>query len=520
MLDKSVVVVIVIGLALSSCATVPPERGTPGRGQPERIPPERVPHERTTPERVVFARVPPAEAVRNTALDTLREQIDSLLNDSAFAPSLIGIKVVLLDSGRTVYERNSNKLFHPASNMKLLTTAAALKLLSPEFRFRTSVRADSAISHGVLHGNLYVKGSGDPLVRTSDIDSLASKVRSSGITRISGDIVGDVTYFDTLSWGAGWMWDDEPSSDEAFITPLTVNDNAIDIVVRPGRRRGERPLVLLEPPTRYVSVLNSATTSFDTLIPSLTVTRPRGGNTLRLDGRIPPHSPEQRFKLSVWRPEYYFLQLFREKLIEQGVKVGKFLRLDSARGTVQLAEVSHEFDSVLHQINKASDNLGAENLLKVIGAEKNGPPGSAVQALLLVKSSLASAGVDTANLVLSDGSGVSWYNEVSPGALVQLLTGMYRDHTGFARFYESLPVGGVDGTLKNRLWRTRAEGNVHAKTGSLSGVSSLSGYVTSADGKLLAFSILCNHFPAQLSLLRDLQDRIVSLLAGSHSGRE
>jgi serine-type D-Ala-D-Ala carboxypeptidase/endopeptidase (penicillin-binding protein 4) len=490
MLSRSLTPVTLVCLIFFSCSSVPPAR-----------------EETPAPRKIVAA-------------NSLQRQLDTLLGDSSLSRCLIGTEILSLEDGKIVYERNSGYLFHPASNMKLLTTAVAVKLLGKEFKFRTSVGSNSPISEGVLKGNLVVKGSGDPLLRSSDLDSLARLVRECGVETVTGDLVGDISYFDTVAWGAGWMWDDEPDPDEAFITPLTVNSNAIELLVRPGKRIGEPSGFQFEPSSPALPVRNSSLTSVDTLLPPLSVTRRRGENTILIEGRIAPHTPEQHFALSIWKPEHYFLELFREKLSSHGVKIRGSVRLEIASGSVQLAEVSHPVDSVLHQVNKPSDNLAAENLLKAMAAEAGRVPGSSAHGLFLLRSTLAEMGVDTTNMILADGSGVSWYNEISPAAIVQVLRNLYEDRDRFGRFYGSLPVGGVDGTLKNRMRGTRAEGNVHAKTGSLTGASTLSGYVTSADGKLLAFSILCNHFPSRISILREMQDKLVEILAGSHAGAQ
>ena len=476
---------VLLGFLLASCSSVPPT------GKP------------SSPE------------TGRSALDKLHSQIDSVFADSALSPCFVGAKIVSLTDGRVLYERNANKLFHPASNMKLLTTAAALKILGKDFKFRTVLGADSVIRRGELRGSLYVKGSGDPLTTISDIDSLVSSVRSHGIEKVRGGIVGNTSYFDTLYWGAGWMWDDEPDPDEAFISALSVNDNAIEVSVGPGRRIGDAVEATLNPATSFMKVLNSGVTSRDTLIPHIKVTRRRGENTILIEGRMDPHAAKEQFTLSVWRPELYFLNLLKERLAEAGVKVRGAVRLDTLAGTLTLAMLSHPIDSVLHKVNKPSDNLAAESLLKAIAAERGGERGSSTVGLSLVESCLAAIGVDTTNMMLYDGSGVSWYNAISPDAMAQLLVKMSRDTDLFKDFYGSLPVAGVDGTLKSRMKGTSAEGNVHAKTGSLTGVSSLSGYATSADGRPLAFSILCNHFPSKLSVLRDMQDKIMELLTGS-----
>jgi D-alanyl-D-alanine carboxypeptidase/D-alanyl-D-alanine-endopeptidase (penicillin-binding protein 4) len=443
----------------------------------------------------------------------LQSQIDGILDDSVFAPSLIGVKIVSLDDGKVLYSRNSNKLFHPASNMKLLTTSTAVSLLDKDFRFTTRIYADREARDSILSGNLYVKGCGDPLTTTADLDSVAVSIKQLGIREITGNLVGNVTYFDDIPWGAGWMWDDEPDAYAAFITPLTVNENAVHLTVRPGKANGDSLSFSVEPQTHYVPVTNYGVTSSDTTLPGLSPTRRKDDTTIIIRGHMKPGDPEQQFDISVWKPEMYFLDLLKTALNRNGVEVDGGVRVDTAIGKFRITEFSHPVDSVVHRINKMSDNLAAENLLKTLSAEKQGTPGSAAAGLNIVKEYLSRIGIDTTKMNLADGSGLSFYNLVSPDIIVQILRSQYSNPSTFKRFYESLPVGGVDGTLKNRMRTTHAQGNVHAKTGSISGVSTLSGYVRTADGRMLAFSFMANHFPGMITSLRNAQDTVMELLA-------
>ncbi|MBI4548023.1 MAG: D-alanyl-D-alanine carboxypeptidase/D-alanyl-D-alanine-endopeptidase [Ignavibacteriae bacterium] len=449
---------------------------------------------------------------REANIAQLQSAIDAILEDTLLALCFIGVKIVSLDDDQVLYAKNSNKLFHPASNMKLLTSATALNLLDKGFQFRTSVYADPEIDHGVLKGNVYIKGSGDPLLITNDLDSLARSIASYGINTIAGDLVGDVSYFDTLYWGSGWMWDDEPEPYEAFISPLTVNSNAIQVSVVPGKKIGNTVDVFLNPSIQSFTINNQGITSLDTLMPELTVTRIRGENTITVRGRVPPKSDTVKSILSVWKPELYFLELFKQKLIEHGITVKGGIRLGSTEGLQFLGSISHPLDSVLHQINKPSDNLAAENTLKTIAAELQGSPGTAAMGLSIMKEYLTRIGIDTAKMILADGSGVSFYNAISPDAIIQLLQEQYWNKHTFQRFLESLPIAGIDGTLNNRMKDARTAGNVRAKTGTITGVSTLSGYAWTADAKPLAFNIMCNHFPSQIMHLRNMQDTIMALL--------
>jgi D-alanyl-D-alanine carboxypeptidase/D-alanyl-D-alanine-endopeptidase (penicillin-binding protein 4) len=290
----------------------------------------------------------------------------------------------------------------------------------------------------------------------------------------------------------------------------------MNVHVIPGRRTGDHPRVSCDPDVGLFQVVNDAVTSSDTALPELVVDRKKGENVVTLTGGMSPNAGERSFSFSVCRPEEYFLKLFRESLQEHGIRLHGSVRIDTVRGTTLLFDYESPIDSVLRHINKPSDNLAAENLLKTLGGKMKGEPGTSAKGLSSVREYLGLAGADTTLMILSDGSGLSFYNAISPRAIVALLMEQRRHGDTFASFYESLPVAGTDGTLQNRMKGTAAQGNVHAKTGSLTGVSSLSGYVTCADGTLLAVSILCNHFPFDIGTLRSKQNAIMELLAGAH----
>jgi D-alanyl-D-alanine carboxypeptidase/D-alanyl-D-alanine-endopeptidase (penicillin-binding protein 4) len=458
---------------------------------------------------------PPVSAVEQHTADDLRFTITKLLHDTAFASSFIGIKIISVEDSVVLFDHNSGKLFHPASTMKLLTTATVLHLLPRDFRFTTSLGYGGTLESGVLNGDLWIRGSGDPLLTDSDLDTFVMALESNGITSINGNIIGDISLFDTVAWGKGWMWDDEPSSDFPFITPLTVNHNTVTIKVTGGKRSGHEPDISISPSSDMCMLFNEAVTSTDTLIKPLEVTRQHGTNRFTVSGRISPQDTSKDFTLTVWRPELFFLSHFMDKLQARNINFSGTLytSLISPPSLTHVGNVYRGIDTILQYINKESDNLGAENLLKTIAAFSSDTIGTAGHGLAIVRNYLARAGVDTANLILADGSGVSWYNAISPDALTRLLQFEYTNATTFPVFLKSLSVAGIDGTMKNRLKGTRAEGNFRGKTGSLTGVSTISGYVTSADGKLLAVSIMCNHFPGQNSVLRNFQNAVITALA-------
>jgi len=453
---------------------------------------------------------------QEAVLLNLKQPIDDILADSIFVRARAGIKITSLNDGQVLYERNSRALFHPASNLKLLTTATALHVLGKGYQFKTALYADTVKEDGEINGNLYIKGCGNPDLTVRDLAWMVDKLKERGVKRICGDVVGDVSFFDDLYWGNGWMWDDEPSPYEAFISPLSINKNCVKVIVKPGERVGDTVQVRLDPDTKYVELTNHGLTSPDTVINKIEVTRrfKERLNTIVVTGSLPQSFRECEYVLSVWRPELYAVALLREELERRGILVEGGVRLDSVRDGLKPL-VLHEWpiDSVVINLNKVSDNLSAENVLKVIAAEKHGPPGTSKNGISVVNEFLSSIGIDTTSYLMADGSGVSHYNLLSAETIVDLLAAVYRQKDLFDIFYRSLPVAGVDGTLENRMKGTSAQGKVRAKTGTESGASSLSGYVQGKDGNVIVFSILMDSFIGPPKPFRDVQDKIVELLA-------
>ncbi len=449
-------------------------------------------------------------------LGAIRFEIDRLLEDSLFIPSRASIKIVSLDRGDVLYERDSRVLMRPASNMKLLTSAAALKILGPAYTFRTSVLADSLDQQGTVHGNLYLKGYGNPDLTVADLDTMVYQLRSHGIRAIKGNIVADASFFDDRYWGEGWMWDDEPYSYEAGISALSLNKNCVSVSAVAGRSHDDPVSVSIIPPTRYVSLLNTARTVTDSVAEKLEISRlfQHRLNTITVRGEIFAGSDTVRQLVTVWRPELYAATVFKERLEADSISVsGQATAGVSLPWARELAYHRWPMDTMIVNLNKVSDNLSAENTLKTISARRGGIPGSSRHGLYQMNEVLASFGIDTTSYYVVDGSGVSHYNLVNAETLVRLLTGMAREPATFPLFYESLPIAGVDGTLKGRMRNTRAEGNLRAKTGSISGVSSLSGYVTTLDGERMVFSMLMQNFILPSRYYRNIQDAIGVILA-------
>jgi serine-type D-Ala-D-Ala carboxypeptidase/endopeptidase (penicillin-binding protein 4) len=441
----------------------------------------------------------------------LKGHIDAFIADTLFPPSNIGIKVVSLTRGEPLYALNEGMLFNPASNEKLITSATTLSTLGPWYDFSTVVLIDTTRRLVVL------RGEGDPLTSTNDLDSLARSVAPLLPGTTPWRVVVDVSFFDDEYWGAGWTWDEEPEAYGMFISPITLNNNTITVKVQPAAAVGKPPIVTCDPPTAYVTVENSAVTVADSPSVHLKISRKwkEHSNILTVDGQIRFKARPRTEQLSLWKPELYAGTVFAECLEAHGVPTVKPVTVDSLRlGMIELVRFRRGIDTVMTFVNKVSDNLGAECLLKTIAARKGSVPGSAGAAIPHVYEYLSSCGVDTNRIAVADGSGLSRYNLTSSATIVKLLENIYRNDRAFPVLYHALPIAGVDGTIGSRMKGTTAEGNLRAKTGSLSAVSALSGYVRTQDDEMLAFSILMQNFPGATRPYRLVQDSIGVYLSG------
>jgi serine-type D-Ala-D-Ala carboxypeptidase/endopeptidase (penicillin-binding protein 4) len=446
-------------------------------------------------------------------LEQLQKNISAILSDSIFIAAHAGVKVVSLENGQVFYEHDSKALMNPASNVKLITSAAALSVLDTNFQFKTSVFIDKSASGSETVQNMYLKGYGDPDLTTSDLDSLAYAIRRLGINRIVNNIIVDDSFFDDQYWGSSWSWDDESDPDAPFINALSINKNCIGINIAADSKDIS---ISLEPNTGFVSVFNKATVVLDSIHMPLKIRRfPLANvNTIMIEGDIFRYGRITQ-KIPLSRPEFYAGTLFKESLLRAGVSVsGDIVSGVVPDGILEIARHVQPIQKVVETMNKQSDNLSAENLLKVMGATKNGIPGSAKNGVFIENKFLSSLGMDTTQFSLADGSGVSRHNLLSADQLIQLLVALNKQPRLFMLFYNSLPVAGMDGTIAGRMIEYPAAYNLHAKTGTLNGVTCLSGYVQTRDGEMLAFAIMMQNFVSPASKYRQAQDKIGSLLAG------
>jgi D-alanyl-D-alanine carboxypeptidase/D-alanyl-D-alanine-endopeptidase (penicillin-binding protein 4) len=402
--------------------------------------------------------------------------------------------------------------------MKLFTSAAALLFLPEVFQFTTSVYYTGLIIGDTLHGDLHVIGGLDPAFSSGDLDTLADDIQLLNLKFISGNIYADLSIKDSLYWGRGWMWDDDPDPTAPYLSALNINDNVIEVFVK-AAGTGTKTKVIITPETDFVSVENNSLVS-SYLPTKLKITRSwvDRKNNIIIDGIVKAgaiiDSSDHKEKLNVLYPEKYFLTMLKEKLYARGILCNGNLTIAKLPPQSKLiTSFIHSVDSVLlSAINKDSDNLRAEMLLYALALSDSGAPASAKNGIEAINKLVDTIGFNRNDYSFADGSGVSRYNLISSELITGLLKFIYKQKQ-FKSFHNSLSIAGVDGTLKKRMIGTEAENNLHAKTGTLAGVSALSGYITAKNGNLLAFSILMQNFVEKMPVARNIQNRICELLA-------
>ena len=374
-------------------------------------------------------------------LEKLQTDIDAILQDVLFTTASISIKVVAVETGEVIYAKNAHKLHHPASTTKLFTAATALAKLGSDYQFETTLYTDKSTETQAI-GNIYFKGSADPVLQSNDIVKLCDTLVQTGIKLIHGDIVVDETYFDNVREGPGWMWDDKPLR----ISALSIRN------VEPDAKTGSRAIAC--------------------------------GH------------------------------LLKTILMQKGINIGGQVTTgkvpSDARSIVK--HLSPPLADIIKLMNKPSDNWIAEMLFKAIGAEVKGEPGTWKKGRETVDEFLGEIMEELPAHRFVDGSGLSRYNLLNAELLTKLLIYMYHNFELMPEYMASLPIAGVDGTLKNRMQGMYAEKVLRAKTGTLSGVSALSGYTKTADGEVFAFGILISHYVGSATTARGIQDKIGNLL--------
>lgn len=498
---KKNTLLLIVTLGLMSCATHAPRFATP---------------------------LPRNELLRSPQ-QQLAFQVDTLLNNAPTQMGWWGVKIQYANTGELVYERNAQKMFMPASNMKMYTTAAALCLLGPQYRYETGFLHDGEIDgKGVLKGNLIVKGSGDPTwswrfyegnhdsVLTRFVDSIQTR----GITHIQGDLIGDDNIFDDVPLGYGWSWDDENYYYAAQLSGLSYNENYIDYKISPDSLNlGASAIIAGYPETDYLNLRNDLITVASDTATDWDYGRERGSNNAWFEGQYRREKGESEAAITVENPTLFMVSLLKERLEAAGISVSgnprdideMDLPLDYDSMVKLFCYQSHTMLEIATQVNRPSQNFIAETLQKTLGAEF-GEEGSSYEGRKVEYALFDSLGMDITNLKLRDGSGLSRHNLVSPYTTSTLLQIMW-DHPYRSYFMESLPLSATNGTIKRRMLNSSASANVRAKTGYVGYVRSLSGYVWTRSGEPLIVSLMVNHYTIPTGEVNKIQDQIMAMIS-------
>ncbi|MCA1625520.1 MAG: D-alanyl-D-alanine carboxypeptidase/D-alanyl-D-alanine-endopeptidase [Acidobacteria bacterium] len=486
--------------------------------------------------------------VQIQTIPDLQSRINSILARPELRRGQIGVKIVSLDTNRSVFEMNAEKYFMPASNMKSYTVAAALEKLSPDFRFVTSVFAPGLPdASGTIRGDLTVFGRGDISLSGSfndsdfykGLDALASKIAQAGVKRIEGNLVGDESYFSGNPIPYTWEWDDLQWNSGAEISALSINNNTVKLSVKPGAIN--MPCVVqIQPPNAIYRTLNQCSTSNASKKSDIKITKKLDLNVLEVSGTMPPGDKGFDGTITVSHPADLFVEMLRGLLVQKGVVITGQNRvigtkdkvISTVASIVPAVEItkleSPPFSVIAAKTMKPSQNLYTETILWTLGEQGRTIPGvasslagpnpftnpkstSAERGVFVVQNFLKEIGIAPDSVIQWDGSGLSRHNLVTPASAVQLY--IYMARSRYAQVWrESLTIGGVDGTLQNRFKGTAAAANVRGKTGTIDQVSALSGYVTTASGERIVFSIIINGVN-DVRLRQAVIDEIVVALA-------
>jgi D-alanyl-D-alanine carboxypeptidase/D-alanyl-D-alanine-endopeptidase (penicillin-binding protein 4) len=454
------------------------------------------------------------KAATKKAAAKFAARADALLGTGPASKGEWGLLIVDAETAETLYEQNADRYFVPASNMKLFTTALALAKLGPEYRFHTTVETQGTISgEGVLSGDAVLVGRGDPNLSNRKfpyelkeefdgpvekvLAGLADALVAKGVKTISGDVIGDDSYFPRERYPNGWEIDDMVWEYGAAISAIVVDDNTVALTLTPGEQAGSPVQATVSPATPEFTVENEVATSAAGVKSDLTLTREPGANVVVVKGTLPAKGTQRKLVLAIEEPAQHAASTLKRLLEERGVKVvgiakAKHNGTESSGDPIVLAEhVSVPLGDAVKLINKISQNLHTEMLLRTV-ARQGGAWATPEDLVKVPADFYTSVGIAPDDVIQTDASGLSRHDLVTPRAVVTLLA-FAQKQPWFQTYYGSLPVAGVDGTLEDRMKGTPAAGHIHAKTGSVEHVRTLSGFAETLDGRRLIFSFLSNN---------------------------
>ena len=438
--------------------------------------------------------------------------------------ALTGISIRSARNGEVLFEYNGDVRMRPASNLKLLTTAVSLSIFGEDYRFKTEVRIKGEKSGTFLDGNLYLKGYGDPTLLKENLSQLAKDVRKSGITNIEGDLIADDSWFDDIRLSKDLVWSDESAYYGAQISALTVSpDDDYDtgtvlVTISSGNRVGEPAKIQVSNKTKNLKIINQVVTVSPDSEKELFIGREHGTNTIIIKGLLPLGVTAEKEWVAIWEPTQYVLELFREELVKQGINISGTSKIGKVPkdSNILTNHFSAPLSEILLPFLKLSNNGHGEMLVKQLGRVKKGE-GSWEKGIEVMYEQLPKLGVDVKSLMIRDGSGISHVNLIPANELSSLLFHIQQEKW-FPVFLESLPVAGykekmIGGTLRDRMGTL----NIKAKTGTLTTVSSLCGYLKTEQGETVIFSILLNNLLDE-EKGKQIEDEIVEIVSQHVNG--
>jgi D-alanyl-D-alanine carboxypeptidase/D-alanyl-D-alanine-endopeptidase (penicillin-binding protein 4) len=475
----------------------------------------------------------PPEARATREVRTLRADLAAVFDTPLADRGTWSVDIRSLDRHETLFARNAGKLMMPASNLKILTLATAALTLGWDHRYTTTLETTAPVVDGILQGDLFVRGTGDPSINSRDgraagvFKEWLAALEAAGIRRIDGRIIGDDQAFDDEGLGAGWSWDDLQYDYSAPVGALQYNEDAADLTITPAAIPGAPAVVQLAPGSG-LSHVNRVVTGDAGSRPSVAWRRRADGPILEVSGSVPAGGAAVVRQVPVVNPTLFFVESLKTALEGRGILVaGEAVDYDDVAGDplvrpaaerrVLAASTSPPLSAIATVLMKVSQNLYAETLLKTAGAAVGGL-GTTAAGLEQERRILHELGVPDDAYVIVDGSGLSRYNYVTAATISTVLERFYADPRHREPFMATLPVAGRDGTMASRLQRTRAADNALAKTGSLSNVRALAGYVRTRDGELLSYVILANAFGIPSSVAARMADLAVEVLANFSRG--
>jgi len=466
---------------------------------------------------LVLLTISPISFAKNNRPSSMRSSIEQ--NIRTYGNTInIGIMVQSMRTGKILYHRNADRLYTPASNLKLFTEIASLSYLKPPFRFKTQLFTDQNLqAQSTLPGNVYLKFTGDPTLTSGDLNDLVATLKQRGIKRIQGNVYLDRTHYSNKSYGPGWMWDELNLCYAAPLSATIINHNCFTVWLSPGKQVGQLSQLYANKPHPFTEVVNHVATAKTDATCSLKLDVSKN-NIYQLAGCLPINDKAKELSFAIYNLPIYIKHWVAYLFLQNGIQLAGNIEFAKTPDSAYLinTHTSENLDIIVNKMTKDSDNLIAESLFKQLGYQYNREQATWKNSATALKAILQNkTKVNLKKAVIVDGGGLSRYNLVTPKQLLQLLNYAYHDFKIAPEFLSSLPIGGIDGTLEKRLQDKTVKGKVRAKTGSMTGVSSLSGFIQTKTKGIVAFVILINGFSGKKKDIIPLEDKICESVARS-----